>query len=165
MLLVGGAFVIGLVLVAELFPDPKDGPTPGSTRFAVYVVFAALALGMAVIPLVVALLERRAGLTVVLGWRLVLAGGVLLAVTILGLGAWTWAYPPHNLTECFTAYHHDDGTGAFRLCEHGRVNRALGQARLDQGVLGGAAVALVASIAAGGLRHRSEKLGSDPDFP
>jgi len=102
---------------------------------------------MSLIPLVVGLLERRAGRQVVLGWRFVLAGGVLLAAAALGAGVWIWASPPLH-TECFTS-----------VCESGRVNRELGNTRLHQGLLGGALVLGRTALAAARVRSRTEAVG------
>jgi MFS family permease len=154
--LVMAGFVVGAMTVVAVFPDPEDGPTPGKTRFAFYGIFAAVAVGLALVPLVVGLLERRSSPRVVLRWRVVLVTGVVLAVATLGAGAWSWAYPPHNLRECFTAYHGDATGTPFRLCEDGRLNRALGDRRLNEGMAGGAAVLLLTAAAAARMRSRSE---------
>jgi MFS family permease len=155
--LVVSGFVVGAVAVAAVFPDPAGGPTPGKTRLAFYGIFAAFAVALALVPLLVGLLERRESRQVAIRWRVVLAAGVALAVATLGLGAWTWAYPPHNRTECFTGYHGDDETGTpFRVCENGRLNRPLGDRRLNDGIWGGAVVVLLTAVAAARIRSRSE---------
>jgi hypothetical protein len=159
VLVVGTTFLAGLVLMVARFPDPPDGPTPAETRLAVYVLFAALVAGMAAIPLAVGLVERRQGRVVAFRWRLVLAGGAVAAVAALRVGVWTWAYPPHNLTECFPS-----------VCDHGRLNRPLGLARLNDGLMACALLLGLTVLAAAWLRIRSEptlrpeKLGSDPVF-
>ena len=84
VVLVSLSFVFGAILVAVRFPDPPDGPAPGGTRVAGYAVCAAFAVAMGLVPLVVGLLERRAGTSVVLAWRVVLATGVFLGVAALG---------------------------------------------------------------------------------
>jgi hypothetical protein len=149
VVLVSVSVVLGVILVAGtgLFPDPADGPAPGRTRVAAYAVCAAFAVAMSLIPLVVGLLERRAGTRVVLGWRVVLAMGVLVAVAALGAGVWIWAYPPLH-TECFTS-----------VCESGRANRQLGDTRLHQGLLGGALVLGLTALAAARVRSRTEPAG------
>lgn len=150
-------FIVGAVIVAAFFPNPQDGPTPGVTKVALYGLFAALAVCLAFVPLVVGwAVERRGGRRPALAWRAALAGGVVVAVATLGLGVWTWAYPPHNLRECFPGWR---GSGEnrvrFTLCEDGRVNRGLGLARLNQGIGGGAIVLIVTVVAVTRMRARA----------
>jgi hypothetical protein len=148
-----GVLVLGTA-VAIGFPDPVEGPTPGRTKLAWYACWAAFAIGLAIIPLVVGLLERRAGRRCGLGWRLVLVCGVALAMAVIGAGVWEWAFPPLH-TECFTGYHGSDATGTpFRVCEDGRVNRLLGESRLNDGLVAGALVLLATAGATVRLRSR-----------
>jgi hypothetical protein len=158
--LVVGGFIMGAVIVAAFFPNPQDGPTPGVTKLALYGLFAALAVCLGFVPLVVGwAVERRSGRRPALAWRAALAGGVAVAVATLGLGVWTWAYPPHNLRECFPAWKGNGTPGTrFTVCEDGRVNRQLGVDRLNQGIGAGAIVLIVTVVAVTRMRSRAQTL-------
>lgn len=101
---------------------------------AYYAVFAACAVTLAAVPLVVWLADRRAGRRPALAWRLVTVAGVTLATLAVAWGVQTWANPPHNLRQCFTDYRSGGERG--HICEAGLVNRALGLRRLDEGLAG-----------------------------
>jgi MFS family permease len=144
---VAGAFVVGLALIATVLPNPSDGPTPAGTRVASYALFAACCVGLASIPLVMWLVDRKAGKRPQLAWRIVIVAGVALAMLAVGFGVRTWAYPPHNLRQCFTDYRGNGHSGIWgHICEHGLLNRPLGLRRLNEGV-GGAFVVLVVTAA------------------
>jgi hypothetical protein len=144
--LVGGGFVAGLCIVSAYLPDPADGPTPAGTRVAYFVLFAALLVGLALIPLGMWAVERRGGLHAAVGWRIVLCAGVVLAVFAFGFGVRTWAYPPHDLRQCFAVYRGDGHSGiAGHACRSGQLNRPLGLHRLNEGI----GVGLVLLIATG----------------
>jgi len=137
-----GGFVAGLWFVSTYLPHPADGPTPAGTRVAYFALFAALLVGLALIPLGMWAVERRGGLHAVVMWRLVLVAGVVLAVAAVGWGVRTWAYPPHNLRECFAVYRGNGHSGiSGHVCESGRINRPLGERRLNEGI--GVAFALL----------------------
>jgi hypothetical protein len=145
---VSAAFVSGLAVVAAVLPDPSEGPTPPGTRVAYYAVFAVSLIALASIPLVMSVVDRRAGGDPALAWRIELLAGAALAMLLLGWGVDTWAYPPHDLRQCFPEYRGNSTTIVVRrICESGRVNRPLGQRRLDDGLIA-AVVALFVTGAA-----------------
>jgi hypothetical protein len=78
-------------------------------------------MALALIPLGIWLVDRRAGRRPALAWRVVSAAGVALAMLAVGWGVQTWAYPPHNLRQCFTDYRGNattasGGTSARAAC-------------------------------------------------
>ncbi|HYX87358.1 MAG TPA: hypothetical protein VE777_20500 [Gaiellales bacterium] len=159
-----GLFVAGLMVVNAFAPDPADGPTPGSTRLAYYAVGAVFTVALACIPLLVWVVERRGGARAATGWRLVLAAGVALAMAVLGLGVRTWAHPPHNLTFCAPEYRGNSTTDVVRIvCEGGRLNRPLGDRRLDEG--GAGAVVVLALTGVVSARMRSPRSPSRSSAP
>jgi MFS family permease len=144
-----GAFVAGLVIVSIVLPDPPDGPTPPGTRIAYFALFASCLIALAVIPLGMWLVDRRAGRRPALAWRIVTAAGVALAMLAVGWGVRTWAYPPHNLRQCFTDYRGNGHSGIWgHICESGLVNRPLGLRRLNEGLAGAFVVLVVTTVVA-----------------
>jgi hypothetical protein len=147
---VGGAFVAGLVLAVFVVPNPPDGPAPsGAARIAYFALFASFFMALALIPLGVWLVDRRAGRRPALAWRVVTAAGVALAMLAVGWGVQTWAYPPHNLRQCFTDYRGNGHDGIWgHICESGLLNRPLGLRRLNEGLAGAFVVLVVTAVVA-----------------
>jgi hypothetical protein len=144
---VAAAFVAGLAVISIVLPNPSDGPTPPGARIAYYAVFASCVMTLALIPLGMWLVDRRAGTRPALAWRIVTAAGVAVAMLAVGWGVQTWAYPPHNLRQCFTDYRGNGHSGIWgHICESGLLNRPLGLRRLNEG-LAGALVLLVVTVA------------------
>jgi hypothetical protein len=149
--LVGAGFIAGMCIVSACLPDPADGPTPAGTRVAYFAVFAALLVGLALIPLGMWAVERRGGLHTTARWRLVVCAGVVLAVCAFGWGVWTWAYPPHNLHQCFAVYRGNGHSGiAGHVCRSRQLNRPLGLHRLNEGI--GVGLVLLAATGIAVLR-------------
>lgn len=146
-----GALVVGLVIVSSM-PNPPDGPTPPGTRIAYYALFAAFFIALALIPLAMWLVDRRAGTRPALAWRMVTAAGVALAMLAVGWGVRTWAYPPHDLHQCFTDYRGNGHSGIWgHICESGLLNRPLGLRRLNEGLAAALVVLVVTAVVAARL--------------
>jgi membrane protease YdiL (CAAX protease family) len=147
-----GAFVAGLAVASIVLPSPPDGPAPPETRIAYYALFASFFIALALIPLGMWLVDRRAGRGPALAWRVVTAVGVTLAMLAVGWGVRTYAYPPHNLRQCFTDYRGNGHSGIWgRICESGLVNRPLGLRRLNEGIAGAFVVLVVTALVAARL--------------
>jgi MFS family permease len=144
-----GAFVAGLAVVSVVFPDPPDGPTPPGARIAYFAVFASFVMALALLPLGMWLVDRRAARRPALAWRVVTAVGVALAMLAVAWGVQTWAYPPHNLRQCFTDYRGNGHSGIWgHICESGLLNRPLGLRRLNEGLAGALGVLMVTAVVA-----------------
>jgi MFS family permease len=152
VVVVVGAFVAGLAVVSIILPDPPDGPTPPGTRIAYYALFAAFFMALALIPLGMWLVDRWAGKRSLLAWRVVAALGVALAMLAVGFGVRTWAYPPHNLRQCFTDYRGNGHSGIWgHICESGLLNRPLGLRRLNEGIAAAFVLLVVTTVVAARL--------------
>ena len=144
--------VAGLAVASIVLPSPPDGPTPPDTRVAYFALFASFFMALALIPLGMWLVDRRAGRRPALAWRVVAAAGVALAMLAVGWGVQTWAYPPHNLRQCFTDYRGNGHSGIWgHICEHGLLNRPLGLRRLNEGLAGAFVVLVVTAVVAARL--------------
>jgi hypothetical protein len=148
VVVVAGAFVAGLAVISTFLPNPPDGPTPPGTRVADYALVASCCVALAAIPLGMWLVDRRAGKRPALAWRVVTVAGVALAMLLVSFGVQAWAYPPHNLRQCFIDHRGDGRSGVWgHICERGLLNRPLGLRRLNE-ALAGALVVLVVTAAA-----------------
>jgi hypothetical protein len=157
-----GGFVVGLAVVSSALPDPSDGPTPPGTRIAYYALIASFFTGLAVIPLAMGLLDRWTGTRTALAWRIVTAVGVALAMLALGWGVHTWAYPPHDLRQCFAEFRGNGHSGISRhICEHGLLNRPLGDERLNEGIAAAFGLLVVTAVAAARLIPPPAARGGD----
>jgi hypothetical protein len=147
-----GVFVAGLAVASIVLPNPPDGPAPPGSRIAYFALFASFFMALALIPLGMWLLDRRAGKRPALAWRIVTAAGVALAMLAVGWGVQTWAYPPHNLRQCFTDYRGNGHSGIWgHICESGLLNRPLGLRRLNEGLAGALVVLVVTAVVAARL--------------
>jgi ABC-type antimicrobial peptide transport system permease subunit len=159
-------FVVGLAFVANVLPHRVDGPTPPVTRVAYYVLFAACLIALSAIPLVMWSIERLAGVRAALTWRLLLVFGAVLAMGVLGWGVHTWAYPPHDLRQCFPEYRGNSTTDVERMiCTSGLANIPLGDSRLLEGFLGAVIIAFAAGIVAARMALPPRARPSAPAAP
>jgi hypothetical protein len=154
---VTGAFVAGLWAVSTVFPQAAEGPTPAATRVGYYAVFASFFVVLALIPLAMWAIDRRAGRCPPVAWRAITAVGVAAAMLAVGWGVRTWAYPPSDLRVCAPEYRGNSTTDVERIvCEGGRLNRPLGERRLDEGMLAAVVILTVTAVAAARLAPRPE---------
>ncbi|HEY3766848.1 MAG TPA: hypothetical protein VGL44_16915 [Gaiellales bacterium] len=154
VLVMAAAFIAGLAVIANVLPNPSEGPTPPGTRVAYDVLVAACAVALAAIPLAMRVVDRGAGSRPALAWRVVAVAGAALAMLVLGWGVRTWAYPPHNLRQCFPR----------DVCESGRVNVPLGLRRLNEGVAGALVVLVATTAVAGRLAPRLSSAITDDEI-